>query len=561
MRRLSIKERVPTFSGAVMVAIATLLGGAGATPAFGQNCTTGNDTWIGGSSGDWSVSSDWSLGEPSQTCSVSIESGASVIVDQGGSALNLNLGSGNSLTIASSLNIYGSSITNAGQIVIPPPTSDFGGASLNIESGTTTTLSGGSTVTLSANSFGSDSIGGAGVGGTLMNEETIEGSGGLDMTFNNASSGVINANDPSGYQLVIGRNQAASSTNTGLIEATDGGQLAMGSLTLNNVGGTIKASGTNSLVQLEGEGQGGETFTGGTWTTASGGVIQVVDSTVLLDGTNGNTITNSGTMQLPDGAPHPGGYFQGTINNTGSIQVLSKGSSFGINITNGQTLTLMGKGNVTLGDGTNNSYNNDVSISGGTLVNQQLIQGTGSILNLTSFTNSSGATINDNIPVGSANIQLQLGRAGASTNAGTIEASNGGGLVIGSTSITNTSGTIMATGSGSYVDLAGSLGTSGLSVSGGTYTTSSGGTIYAGGGTLLDGTGSNPITNSGLILVDDYRNNAQMQGSVSNTGTIQMTSTGDEVSLCVPTGQTLTDRKSTRLNSSHCALSRMPSSA
>jgi hypothetical protein len=105
------------------------------------------------------------------------------------------------------------------------------------------------------------------------------------------------------------------SSNAGLLEATKGGQLVMGSLTLNNVGGTIKASGKNSYVLLGGAGEGGENFTGGTWTTADGGVIQVVDYTALFDGTNGNTITNSGTMQLVDGAPHPGGNFQGTFNN------------------------------------------------------------------------------------------------------------------------------------------------------------------------------------------------------------------------------------------------------
>ncbi|HEV3275881.1 MAG TPA: hypothetical protein VG860_03620, partial [Terriglobia bacterium] len=527
----------------MMAALLLLLGGAGATSAFGQTCTNSiDDAWIGGSSGDWSGASNWSAGEPSSTCDVFIQSGAAVILDVNGSTSNLTIGSGNSLTLPNvtnaspNLNVGGSSIANSGEIIMSAPV-QFGTTGLSLSSSGTVTLSGGGTITLDANSFGGDYIGG---NGTLLNQSTIQGAGSFDMAFDNSSTGVIDANEPGGYQLVVGRNQAGPSTNTGLIEATNGGLLAMGSLTLNNVGGTIKASGTGSYVQLEGEGQGGETFTGGTWTSLSGGAIQVVDTSATLDGTNGNTITNSGTMQLVDGAPHPGGNFQGTINNTGSIQLLSKGSGIGINIPGGQTLTLMGRGNVTMGDGTNNSYNNQDYISGGTLVNQQLIQGTGGILNLTAFTNSSGATINDNIPVGSANLQLQLGRAGASTNAGTIEASNGGGIIIGSTTITNTGGTMEATGTGSYVDLSGSLGTSGLIINGGgTYTTSSGGTIYLGGGTLLDGT-TTAITNSGLMLIDNYRSNAQIQGTFNNSGTLQMTSTGSEVSLCVPGSQTLT---------------------
>ena len=62
------------------------------------------------------------------------------------------------------------------------------------------------------------------------------------------------------------------------MEATNGGQLAMGSLTLNNVGGTITASGKRLLCRLSNEGQGGETITGGTFTTSNGGVIQVVEA-------------------------------------------------------------------------------------------------------------------------------------------------------------------------------------------------------------------------------------------------------------------------------------------
>jgi hypothetical protein len=371
-----------------------------------------------------------------------------------------------------------------------------------------------------------------------LNKSTIQGGGGFDMTFSNATAGVINANE-SGVQLVVGRNQnQGASTNTGLMEATDGGQLAMGSLTLNNVGGTIKASGKNSYVQLEGEGQGGETFTGGTWTTVNGGAIQVVDSSALLDGTNGNTITNSGTMQLVDGAPHPGGNFQGTINNTGTIGILSKGNAVGLNIPGGETFTLTGTGNLTMGDGTANAYNNQDYISGATLVNQQLIQGTGGIENLTGFTNS--GTINANIPTGANNLQLVLGRAGASTNTGTIEASNGGVLVIGSTTINNVGGTIAASGTGSNVSLVGSLGTSGLTITGGTLDGSGGGVIYGQGGSLLDGTTST-VNNGGTTIINNQ--DLQAQGTLNNSGTIQIlapTNDNGQTFLQIPNGENLT---------------------
>ena len=512
----------------LFVAALILLSLAGATSALAQQCT---DSWTGGGgNNNWSNGANWSNGnEPGNSDAVCIQtSGAAVVLDVGDGVAGLALGSSDSLTFPTpantnnGLSISGSSITNSGQIIMAAPV-QFGSTGLNLSSSGTVTLSGGGTITLNANSFGGDSIGGS---AKLLNKSTIRGAGGFDMTFDNAKAGVINANQ-SGVQLVVGRNQAqGASTNTGLMEATDGGQLAMGSLTLNNVGGTIKASGKNSYVQLEGEGQGGETFTGGTWTTANGGIIQVVDSSALLDGTNGNTITNSGTMQLVDGASHPGGNFQGTINNTGIIQVLSKGDGVGLNIPNGQTFTLTGTGNLTMGDGTSNAYNNDNYISGGTLVSQQLIQGTGNIQNLTGFSNS--GTINANVPPGTNNLQLVLGRAGASTNTGTIEATNGGALLIGSTTIDNVGGTIAATGANSYVALVGSLGTSGLTISGGTYTTSEGGTIYGEGFTILDGT-TNPIVNSGTIVVPDINQNTSgisIQGTLKNTNMIKVLSHG-----------------------------------
>jgi fibronectin-binding autotransporter adhesin len=529
---------MPRFVLFVATMVALLL--AGSTSALAQ-CT---DSWTGaGGDNNWTNGANWSTGnEPGSSDNACITtSGAAVVLDVADGIADLTVGSSDSLTFPTvtntnnGLNVNGSSIANSGQIILAVPV-QFGTTSLEFSSSGKVTLSGRGTITLNANSFGGDSIGGS---ATLVNKSTIQGGGGFDMTFNNASAGVINANE-SGVQLVVGRNQAqGASTNTGLMEGTNGGQLVMGSLTLNNVGGTVKASGKNSYVLLEGEGQGGETFTGGTWTTANGGVIQVIDGTVLLDGTNGNTITNSGTMQLVDGASHPGGNFQGTINNTGTIQVLSRGNQVGLNIPSGQTFTLMGSGNLTLGDGTSNPYNNQTGISGGgSFVNQQLVQGSGYILNLNSFNNS--GTINANVPTGSNSLQLQLGRAGASTNTGTIEATNGGGMLIGSTTINNVGGTIAASGANSYVALVGSLGTSGLTITGGTLDGSGGGVVYGQGGSLLDGT-TNTVNNTGAMVIN-YQD-LQAQGTLNNTGTIQILAPTDDngqVFLQIPNGENLT---------------------
>jgi len=513
---------------------------AAATSALAQ-CT---DSWTGaGGNNNWSNGANWSTGtEPGNNDTVCIQtSGAAVLLDVADGIADLTVGSSDSLTFPTatngspSLNISGSSLANSGQIILSAPVS-FGTTGLSFSSSGTVTLSGRGTITLNANNFGGDSVGGS---AKLLNKSTIQGAGGFDMTFNNASAGVINAN-ASGAQLVVGRNQdQGGSSNTGLMEATRGGQLVMGSLALNNVGGTIQASGTGSTVTFADQGQGGQTITGGTFKTSGGGVIYATNSNTTIDGTNGNTVTNLGTLVIPDQGGHPGAAFQGTLMNKGTFQILSKGDGVGLNIPGGQTFTLTGPGSLTMGDGTANAYNNQNYISGATLVNQQLIQGTGGILNLTGFNNS--GTINANIPTGTNNLQLQLGRAGASTNTGTIEASNGGVLVVGSTTINNTGGTIEAVGANSNVSLVGSLGTSGLTISGGTYTSSGGGVVYGYGGTTFDGT-TNPVTNSGTFVIPNVGNppNINVEGTLNNTGTIQLlpnSSGGDPVLLQLSSGE------------------------
>lgn len=537
---ISVGHLAKSFRSAVFAIALVALSLAAAIPALAQ-CT---DSWTGsGGDGLWSDVLNWSNGaEPGSADNVCIQSGAAVLLDVGDGIANLSIGSGNSLTLPTvtngspSLNINGSSIANSGQIILSAPVS-FGTTGLSLSSSGTVTLSGNGTITLNANSFGGDSVGGS---AKLLNQSTIQGAGGIDMTFNNARAGVINANE-SGVQLVVGRNQdQGASTNTGLMEATSGGQLIVGSLALNNVGGTIQASGTGSFVTFADQGQGGQTITGGTLKTSGGGVINATNSTTTVDGTNGNTVTNLGTLVIPDQGAHPGAFFQGTLNNQGTLQILSKGDGLGLNIPGGQTFTLTGTGSLTMGDGTANAYNNQNFISGATLVNQQVIQGTGNILNLTGFNNS--GTINANVPAGPNNLLLQLGRAGASTNTGTIEASNGGALLIGSTTINNVGGTIAATGANSYVDLVGSLGTSGLTITGGTYTSSGGGVIYGQGFTTLDGTTST-INNSGTIVINDVNQNTSglnVQGTLNNTGTIEVLSTGDAVLLQIPDGESLT---------------------
>lgn len=536
--KLGVFHLAKSFRSTAFVIALVALSLAVSTPALAQ-CT---DSWTGsGGDGFWSDVLNWSDGSaPGSGDNVCIQSGAAVNMDVSAGIANLTIGSGNSLTLPNitetnnSLLIGGSSIANSGQLILPGGGSNQGGPDLFISSGGTVTLSGGGSVIM--NSTSQAAISGFGAGGTLLNQETIEGAGNIanGIILNNANTGVINANQ-SGTQLIVGRFQGPG-TNTGLMEATNGGQLIMGSLTLLNAGGTVQAVGTNSYVLLAGQGAGNETFSGGTWKTSNGGIIYSFDNGVLFDGTT-NPMTNAGTLQLIDGASHPGGNFQGTVKNTGTIQLLSKGDQIIAGIPGGQTWTLTGSGSLTLGDGTENAYNNNNGISGtGSLVNQSAISGAGYIYSVAAITNS--GTINANVPIGVNNLSLQMGRNPRITNTGTLEASNGGALVLGSTAVTNNGGTIEAVGANSYVDLIGSLGEGGLTISGGNLTSSGGGVIYGQGFTTIDGT-TNPVNNSGTLIVNVSGIN--VQGTLNNTGTLELLVPPDgSVYLQVPNGESFT---------------------
>jgi hypothetical protein len=251
-------------------------------------------------------------------------------------------------------------------------------------------------------------------------------------------------------QLQLGR--AGASTNTGIIEASNGGVMNIGSVTINNTGGTIEAVGANSNVSLVGSlGSSGLTISGGTFTSSGGGVIYGGGGTTL-DGTT-EAVTNSGTFIVNDGGNNIN--VQGTLNNTGTIEILSTGGGVYFQMPGTESLTITGSGKVVMGDGTDNSYNNIPILgsnfgSSGVLTNQSTIEGTGFLGEyIQGFTNN--GTIDANVPVGSSGLALFLTRITVFLNAGTIEATNGGEFGFdpnyGTGSFTNTGTLMVAAGS------------------------------------------------------------------------------------------------------------------
>jgi len=445
-------------------------------------------TWTGGG-GEWAPCPNAGGNALWDTCSLSTPEypdGNYNAVIQGGpvtlsgtdgdTIVNLTLGSSGSVDIIGGyVFITGSSISNNGTITI----TNGNGLAL-IGQGAIVTLSGGGTVNM--NSSLSNFDGTSGSNPTLINQQTIMGQGTLGKEgFSIQNQGTINA---VGGLLTV-QPSSAGITNTSLFEASSGATLDIvyGFLgPFNNTGGTVKAL-DGGIVQLQ-----GEIYTGGTLTTVGSGVIQLTGGTVL------NGLTNSGMVQVSSNVAD----LQNTVTNTGTLQLVS-GSLSMIG-----TVTLTGAGSLIM-SGTSQLNQNS---AGGSLINQQLIHGAGTIYELPLTNQGTIEADNTSAPLSLA--------GGTTTNTATLEASGGGTLEIYSNqTVNNTSGTIEAL-TGSTVLLEGT-------VNGGTLKTSGTGVIESEDGTL-DGTVNVP-TNSGKLTVPPAYN-LNLQGTVNNTGSITLSGHG-----------------------------------
>jgi hypothetical protein len=353
----------------------------------------------------------------------------------------------------------------------------------------------------SANFYGT-----SGSSPTLINQQTIEGQGSLGYEgFSIVNQGTI---DAIGGTLTV-QTDSSGITNTNLMEASSGATMwIIGPVV--NAGGTIEAL-SGGTVTLDGN------VTNGKLTTAGTGVIQAMSDSIL------NGVANSGSLQVTNNTA----LLQGAVTNTGTIQVQQSGTLF-----MSGNVTLAGSGSLILNtSGQLQQNDTGVGIAGGSLTNQQLIHGAGTIYNLP-LTNQ--ATIEaDNT---SAPLYLET----AVTNTGTLEASGGASLVIYSGQTVNNAGGTIEALTGSNVLLEGT-------VRGGTLATSGSGVIEDEDGTL-DGTVNGP-TNTGMLSVAGG-NNLIMQGTINNTGTIAMTGAASCVEIAQPT--TLTGSGILTMGASTC---------
>ncbi|HEY7851589.1 MAG TPA: hypothetical protein VIB82_01355, partial [Caulobacteraceae bacterium] len=302
------------------------------------------------------------------------------------------------------------------------------------------TLSGAGHLTLSDSAKNQIRGDDAAPGGTLTNAgNLISGAGqigGASLVLVN-QSGAIDASGVNALYIET----TGPITNTGTLEATNAGKLAVtGGLTLAfdnvaNVGGVIEAVGANTHVDLT-----STTIIGGVLKTATGGIINVQGGADTLSGVAG-AVTLDGNLAVADGGAltvsgsiNPNKLFAGKISLDGAAAttqlIVAAG---GARLSGGQ---------VAMSDNTHNFI--DTNNAGTVLTNSSTIAGAGTI--------GSGGLVLVNGATGvidatSATNALVL-NTGASTisNAGLIEATAAGGLVVDSTIRNGATGKIAISG-------------------------------------------------------------------------------------------------------------------
>jgi hypothetical protein len=404
------------------------------------------------------------------------------------------------------------SITGSGNLVLD----DTGGFAHLFETGGVNTFGSGLTVS------GSGQIGLN--NGDIINNGTITANVSgrtLDIDANGGNGGVGSGNG-------VGTGGNAALYNTGTMQASNGGNLAIDSgLYENSTTGVIKAN-TGSTVSLNGDSRvlNGTLETAGTGVIEAAGANQFLQTVTLSSGSSlsvnndnlslNTLLTNNGVITVSNNSRLQSETGSLSITGTGSI-VLDNSSGFVQLFESG--------GQITLGAG-------------------QTITGSGQIgLNNAVITNN--ALINANLSTGTIEIDADGGNGGVGpgngvgTNANsgflnnaTLEATGGGTLQIDGGLYENAAGGVIKAGAGSAVDLGddarilnGTLESVGAGVINAVNATQ-----YLQGVTLANGTTVN-VNNDNLVLNTSLANNgaitiANNSRLQSETGTLSITGTG-----------------------------------
>lgn len=382
----------------------------------------------------------------------------------------------------------------------------------------TVTLLGHGKVTLS-NNANNRIFGNSGSYQLINMDNTISGAGQLganQIELTNGKAGVINANQTTA--LTLSSNDVV---NNGLMEGTGGGGLMILNSMVNNALGKIIANGKGAVVTLS-----GGYIEGGTITTANGGVIQTAGGSNNLDGITAGGLENTGTVLVSDNTSLA---LEGYFSNSGTIRLGSGVDQTNL-VINSQRVVLKGGGSVTLSNSAvnriygNSSYNQLINMDNTISGAGQL--GAGQLTLVNQFHGKIIANQKTALIVNVGGMPID--------NAGLMECTGTGGLIINNSTVDNDGGNIAAIGKGTHVDLAGAT------IESGTLKTASGGIIQTvGGNGNLDGVTAGALTIAGTVKVADSTS-LTLEGVINNTGTINLAAASTNLTNLILSGETVT---------------------
>ena len=378
-------------------------------------------------------------------------------------------------------------------------------ADIEIQS-TGATLDGGGTITLSGDNDLAR-INGLGSPTLTIIDQTIQGHGDIGVNTVNIdlqTGNLIDAN-VAGLSLTVNPDEGGM-TNAGTMQASGGGTLILtghGGGPFDNTSGIIQAL-AGSTVELTNSAN-----------ISQGSIVSTGDGQVeVLTGQNVfvSDMTLDADIQVAGNADFG---FSGAIYNTGTVQINSTtGSAADIEIqTSGATLD--GGGTITLSGDNDLARINGLGSPTLTIIDQ-IIQGHGDIgVNTVNIDLQIGNMIDANVAGQSLTVNPD---DGGMTNAGTMQASGGGTLILtgsGGGTFDNTSGIIQAL-AGSKVELTNSA------------NISQGSIVSIGDGQVEVLTGQNVFVSDMTLDADiQVAGNADFgfSGIINNTGTVQINST------------------------------------
>ncbi|MGH3054361.1 MAG: hypothetical protein ACRDL7_05225, partial [Gaiellaceae bacterium] len=294
-------------------------------------------------------------------------------------------------------------------------------------------------------------------------------------------------------------------TNTGTLQATNGGTLLLQSGTFTNTNALIKALDA-STVRVN-----SATVVNGTITTTGSGTFAAEAATFA-------NVTSNGMVTQANGLPAA---VTQTLTNNGTWSINSTGANTDLQCVGGATLT--GSGSIVMRNSATNRLVTDNTVCQHTA--GHTLHGLGQVLVNTGGMQNAGLISADD-PAGSLTI---FPNGLGFTNTATLQATQGGTLVLQSGTFTNTGGLIQAfdpsTASAIQINSA--------TVVGGTMSTSGVGTIVVAGSTFAG------VTSTGTVMQPNGQP-ATITGTLTNNGTWSMNSSGANTDLNCVAGATLT---------------------